>query len=68
MKKKRSKKIKNVGDHELLQAENYSRLGKRVDALEKKIDKLADMIAEHIRIFETPGPIKRIWKKLVGEK
>jgi len=65
--KKKTKKIKKVKDHELLQANNYLKLGKRVDALEVKIDKLANMIDEHIRIFDTPGPIKRIWQKLLGE-
>ena len=33
-------KIKKVKDHEMIQAENYLRLEKRVDVLEQKIDKL----------------------------
>lgn len=66
------KKIKKVKDHELLQAENYLRLEKRVDVLEKKIDKLTNMMECHIDFIDKTyehlkNPIKSV-SKLFGGK
>ncbi len=66
------KKIKKIKDHELLQAENYLRLEKRVDVLEKKIDKLTNMMECHIDFIDKTyehlkNPIKSV-SKLFGGK
>lgn len=66
------KKIKKVKDHEEVQAENYLRLEKRVDILEKKIDKLTNMMECHIDFIDKTyehlkNPIKSV-SKLFGGK
>ena len=62
------KKIKKVKDHEEVQAENYLRLEKRVDVLEKKIDKLTNMMECHIDFIDktyehlkNPLPVSRLF-------
>ena len=49
-------KIKKVKDHEMIQAENYLRLEKRVDVLEQKIDKLTEMMETHIDFIDNYEP------------
>ena len=66
------KKIKKVKDHEEVKAENYLRLEKRVDVLEKKIDKLTNMMECHIDFIDKTyehlkNPIKSV-SKLFGGK
>ncbi len=65
------KKVKKVKDHELLQAENYLKLEKRVDVLEEKIDRLTDMIENHIDFIDKTyaslkNPIKSVTRFLGG--
>ncbi len=65
-------KIKKVKDHEMIQAENYLRLEKRVDVLEQKIDKLTEMMETHIDFIDKTyaylkDPIKSV-SRLFGGK
>lgn len=65
------KKVKKVKDHELIQAENYLKLEKRVDVLEEKIDKLTSMIETHIDFIDKTyaslkNPIKSVTRFLGG--
>ena len=65
-------KIKKVKDHEMIQAENYLKLEKRVDVLEQKIDRLTEMMETHIDFIDKTyehlkNPIKSV-SRLFGSK
>lgn len=64
--------VKKVEDHELIQAENYLKLEKRVDVLEQKIDKLINMMETHIDFIDKTyehlkNPIKSVSRMFGGK-